>query len=98
VIRFRAERPYLTEKPAPRRQGLTHPDRTRQVAAFQVSVTVLNGSPTPALGTPIIEASGEVCPGKGHADHHPFGAPDPDLRLAVPAHSDDMELYDKGYF
>jgi hypothetical protein len=44
-------------------QRLSARDFDRQVAEFQVRVAVLNGFT--ALGTPITEATGYVCPGRG---------------------------------
>ena len=44
-------------------QRLMSRDFDRQVAEFQVRVAVLNGFT--ALGIPVTEAVGSVCPGKG---------------------------------
>ena len=46
-------------------QRLSAREFDRQVAEFQVRVAVLNGFT--ALGTPITEVAGQVCPGKGEA-------------------------------
>lgn len=45
-------------------QHLTPKDIDRQVAGFQVRVTVLNG-----IGIPVVEAMVQVCPGKGNPVH-----------------------------
>ena len=46
-------------------QRLTARDFDRQVAEFQVRAAVMNGFT--ALGIPVIEVVGQVCPGKGEA-------------------------------
>ena len=57
-------------------------DFNRPVAAFQVRVAVFNGFTT--LGTPVTDAVGQVCPGKGQA------RPSPDLsnKAGGPRHAD----------
>lgn len=47
----------------PRGQRLTARDFDRQVAEFQVRVAVLDGFT--ALGIPVMQAVGQVCPGIG---------------------------------
>lgn len=47
-------------------QRLAARDFDRQVAEFQIRVAVLNGFT--ALGIPVTESVGFVCPGKGNPD------------------------------
>ena len=53
-------------------QRLSDRDFDRQAAEFQVRVAVLNGFTAP--GTPVTEAAGQVCPGKGNSGNLPICA------------------------
>ena len=50
-------------------------DFDRQVAEFQIRVAVLNGFT--AIGIPVTEAMGQVCPGKGEDRPSPICATEP---------------------
>ena len=53
-------------------QPLMARDFDRQVAEFQIRTAVLNGFT--ALGKPVTEAVGYVCPGKGQSGRQPICA------------------------